>query len=753
MAFALSSALNTPFKTLERVGQILPRYGNGGNLVIIVMPRINGASYRNMDNTADQSMFDVLDNLSGWDTVTIRGTNQGSDSFTNTAADKIRCGFLRVSTTNAGGYNPIGGSTAITLTCQLAGGGAPGFPAEASGFSALSGKRIRFTSGAFLNTARMIWKNTTITLTLDRDLPGVPAITDTFVIEEPGVQVGDLSHITGVNDFFGMAGFTSLTSASIDNPSSTVEYAGLSSAANIRINGRAPLVSAFYTDETFGVIDVGVGFRCGAEFLALSCSYGITVKSSYCHDNATINNSGGQVLVGPGCFFRQGLVARYIGNQAEPNANGVGSSATIGNNAGATRPMRISFDAGARGLTGAITLSTSTTGVTVVSVDFAGQSVPLITSAFANVSIGTLSSVDGGNTDVVLDISSSNDCSYGIQTSVITASATLGDLRLAGGVIASFANLAFNNYPDINRNNVFGPAGTVSVGGVNLTNASGGTIAAFNLVRGTGTSGQMTPARGDTLENATGILGMLVTTTLNGAVGLVVPLGPVNGQFESINPVNGNTAYLSAAVGGLLVDGVAPTIAVSVGTIIRRNLAGSIRGIINLIPSPPPPVLDEITLLRVPFLFRGTYGLLNVDAFAAPATADWAAISESAVTPISNSFVVPSLSGVLGTIRPNRLLVVAGVDFNAAGTNTPNGIHLEVRNQFGNVVGSGTATGAINAGTGGVGSFTVIDTTVTDVDPNDRLALVCTVSGTVAPLSVEMTYQLILLYQRAAPRV
>lgn len=86
-------------------------------------------------------------------------------------------------------YKASGLPSVHTITCMTAAGGAPEFPAEISGYSAITGGRVRFlpntVTAALRNSWAMIWRNTKEQLWLNADLPVEPAVDDRFVIDGP----------------------------------------------------------------------------------------------------------------------------------------------------------------------------------------------------------------------------------------------------------------------------------------------------------------------------------------------------------------------------------------------------------------------------------------------------------------------------------------------------------------------------------------------------------------------------------------
>lgn len=111
MAAALALAVQTPFKTYERAGQLLPRNGNGATMVTLVRPRSGRTVYKDMDGVSDCSWVKWIENCYNWSNFIHRPTAD----FTNSTFDKIQCGFRIIPGLNTNGYNPITGRT-VTVT-------------------------------------------------------------------------------------------------------------------------------------------------------------------------------------------------------------------------------------------------------------------------------------------------------------------------------------------------------------------------------------------------------------------------------------------------------------------------------------------------------------------------------------------------------------------------------------------------------------------------------------------------------------
>jgi hypothetical protein len=602
LAQALALSLNTPFKTLERVGQLLPRDGNNANLVVLVAKRLNGVAYRNMANTADQDS-NWMNAIVGWKSVVIRGTGNTADApniaFTNTIADKRVAGYMTLPSTFLSGYNTIAGSTTLSLTCQKVGGGSAALPAESGGVSAISGYRIRFSATtptvALQNWSTMIYKNTTTVITPAEQLPAVPAANDVFFIEQPGFAVGSFSHSVsqGTSPGIVVSGLRSTgTGGTVLAGNGCEQHAGVFLAdyltSGILFHENYPT----YSDETGTDIRVGTSLFC-AGFEVADTFTTMVVVATVGIDSLTFIASTG-AFIGLGSFLRGGLFVTSVGG-AETAPNGIiqiGCLGTGGTSVGGGRPPRITQTV--VGAPGAITI-TSTTGCAILSATVANSTVPVvaISTVGGAVSIDGISSPDGGNTDVVLDVSLAVKTTVrigAIQT--VTATAAQGDIRLSGGALGLFSNLASNNLPDSGGNDVVGSAGAVSTNGVTCTVSGSANLQPFQPVQML-SSGQIGPAQANNSGNAAGVLGICLTVSPAGSQALVVTGGPVSARFHGANPTPGHMAYLSAT-DSTLSDGVPGAVACPMGIVIRDG-AGSL-AVVNLIPSPALTIKEMLTV-------------------------------------------------------------------------------------------------------------------------------------------------------------
>lgn len=587
MAAALAAAVLTPFKTLEQGHKLLTHTGNGANLVMLIKPRAAFAAYRNIANTADQT-GDFMSELIGWNSIVIRGSD-----LTNSASDKLKCGFGIAAGTNAAGYSAGAGTTAASLVNILtAAGAAPALPAEVTGFSALSGLRIRFSDTTPTVVLRgltyggtPIIKNGVDSIEPAIDLPAVPVFiapgnagNDTFFIETPGVVVGNLTHEMGGNLRASLAGITALTASVIQSVCST-GHAGLKFAANcIYTTSLAIANLRTYTDEVGATINCGMAALFTGTFSALNCNQVTHTAASY----ISVNQSAITAFV----FTAQAFLARR-------GFSLVSMRPFVGTFGGTTHKGRITNSTVVAGVSGI--LSGELDGI-----DFGNCTQALIKSGpFAAgggqgqgvIKLANLTSVDSGNTDVVLDMTLAIGQTVVIGAG-ITAAATLGHVRFKAGAGTALSPNCFSTVTsqegqrDTNQNLVLdaGIGAVISPSVREFTNDAGVIIPEFRVVRRR--AGGIIGAQADLAANCVGIAGVTINSTAIGGTSLVVSSGFKWIEFDA-GPTLGALAYLSAVNDGFATNAApaGPALTVELGFVV--GVIGAL-GLVALVSSPVP---------------------------------------------------------------------------------------------------------------------------------------------------------------------
>jgi hypothetical protein len=615
----LATAGTVAKKTIEGLSAIFPRNGNGRIAVVAIKARAAGAVYRNVADNADASL-DFLAGVQGYKHVLVRGTRTdttaGVTAFDNSDADKIHCGGQVVSGTSATGYEPTGVPTSSVFTCQITGGGAPGFAVE----PALQGKRIRFdaatATAALRNVCATIHRNTTDTITVGNNLPATPALTDVFYIEEPGVAFDSIrvkaftGDTTALPPSFSSVG---LTLAGIRSPNTGGSHVGLLGTgvwaqANLTfidlaspafvatrwLGGYNLSITQNYVDETnttrlvgAGLLQDGWGTISGLSSLVISNS----VTRSGRHQIISIG--GGSFSVGAACVFGVGpLFQNCRGSGATQGSIGGNN---IGNNASSTiRRMRcVGSFVGA------------SVSVTNCETNFRGGEIEEIGTAAAIALLGL-------NTGMAVNdlVGSSGNTGSGILMSGVRyANVLLGQLNantwtstaspsrqieMADTRYYSFADAARNDLVDTFQNKVQG-AGSRTIGtAIDAINNAVGDIAQYSLVRTTG-EGLVQAAQADTFANASGVIGVCqrAFTAAGPQSSFCVISGATWVQFDSA-PTIGGIAYLSPGTLGNATTTPPPLAATNQKLrlgIVHRTLAGNL-GFVTLQPDKIPVTAD-----------------------------------------------------------------------------------------------------------------------------------------------------------------
>lgn len=202
-------------------------------------------------------------------------------------------------------------SSVKNFTCQLSGGGAPAFPAESGGFSALTGVRIRFkvtsSTVALQNLCVGIVKNTTTSIKPMVALPVLPVAGDEFVVETPGVTVANLTHVAGLNRTFCLVGFNATGTSTMTHQTTVSRIAGCNLTALTCSFGKQYLAAQTYVDEADASINVGYGFRAtGTPTFSSTAQLAISASSWLGPSQMSIGNNVLSSSVGSGCVTVQG---------------------------------------------------------------------------------------------------------------------------------------------------------------------------------------------------------------------------------------------------------------------------------------------------------------------------------------------------------------------------------------------------------------------------------------------------------------
>jgi hypothetical protein len=112
---------------------------------------------------------------------------------------------------------------------------------------------------------------------------------------------------------------------------------------------------------------------------------------------------------------------------------------------------------------------------------------------------------------------------------------------------------------------------------------------------------------------------------------------------------------------------------------------------------------NSVYAMNVPFLRNGAWTLVDVDVFAAPATADWTVLGEGGEA-VRNNFTIPGFTPH-PVAAQNRLILLVNILFNQFVAPVAGGLVFTVVKQDATVI----ASGSIQAGGGVTGGFQPIN--------------------------------------------
>jgi hypothetical protein len=434
---SMTAAGTVAVKTLTRLRAIIPDLGDGRPIVVA----INGSADGITDLQYLKSDGVTLDNLdlrgiSGYRYCLVRSTN----GFANDATDKKVCATAvgQAGPGTGGAWTCAAGATTNVFTVSSG-----TLNAELLGAGSDNGFRVRFTgnvTAGLANQAFMIQRNTATQITLSRALSLTPAVGDTFVIERPGVSVDNIFVNCSVASAGGLASIsvvplvivgirarqTTVSQQFIGSLTApiNISFCDFGQCLSMRSCAQVNIVRS-YVDEAGTSISPGVGLRWlqtatvnviaadinqllniqDSAILSLGGASVITRSSSLSFGAGCYVNTNGQTLTFSSCGSvraRMALIGRMISASSSVVFNGIDLNSAGGN------PC--------------ITLT-----------DALGAN----SSNFQN-----LFSSGGGNTDVVIDYTGMFTSQFRFFGTLTAAMATLGDVRVAGPAIQTFAAVA-----------------------------------------------------------------------------------------------------------------------------------------------------------------------------------------------------------------------------------------------------------------------------------------------------------------------
>lgn len=410
-------------------------------------------------------------------TSLIRGTatnaTANTTAFSDDANDRIYQGWTTAPGMNGPGYKPTGVPTTTVIQCLTAGGGAPGFGAEPA---IPLGMRIRFdgnapTQAALRNVCRVIGQvSGTDTLTMDSALPAVPVATDVFYIEIgglsfPGHAISPVA--TGLTPGLQICGITSTSSLTIATGDIALVGCRTTTVLSVTGPGRYSETSSFFDTTGGSAIQIGGCVRTDtaasyqrSTSLSLGSHVSVGVVTIAGIQSTPITTGGTFVLAGgfgPGDCGALGLFANSGGRIIGPGTQ----LANINLNG------RWQFGSSPNPLT--LTGAGAKPAIRISQGQF---------NYVQFVNAGVVGST--GNNDVGMDCAASRLGIF-VLSMVPTVTGALGDVRVGGGLIVTWAQLAAG-FIDANGNIFVGTTGaTRNVGAFSgvLKNAGGAAVSTF----------------------------------------------------------------------------------------------------------------------------------------------------------------------------------------------------------------------------------------------------------------------------------
>lgn len=478
---AAAGAVGVSIRTLARLMQILPRFGQGR------VCRVAVASGSYASDT--QWTIDGLVGIAGSsNSLLFIGTgtvpSAGSVAFAGNLNDSLCGGFVTATGMNVAGYNVTAYSVAAdgtpTITLQIAGGGSPGFTANS--IARPYGCRLRFdvatTTPQLQNQMSAVLLVTGAgQLTLSVALPTNPVIGDVLYIEMPGVTGPARTLLSGAGD----AGTALVSTQFYGFNFGALNYAR-SNVALIGCESTNAIGSESFLRCQDNVSDVSAGFDSRCRGGSLRATRLAQTGGVYSGLGATTTSLALTGFTWIGCeyiLWERSASASGVVKLGGGTPGGDNVSETIGTNGstahGATCQIFGPCIAGngilAAGLFAAGSAYTTRINFTNLggapAIKLAGAGLGLV----VQVAMGST-----GNTDVGLDLSPSGVVgntlgATGCTISVLgppTVTGTAGDVRLSDGTIITWAT-AIAGIVDVNGNRIFGaghaPNGVTSLNG------------------------------------------------------------------------------------------------------------------------------------------------------------------------------------------------------------------------------------------------------------------------------------------------
>jgi len=457
-------------KTLSRLMQILPRFGQGRACRVAVAA----------GNYASDTQW-TIDDLRGFansqtaNSMLFIGTgtvpSAGSVKFAGDLNDSLCAGFVNATGMNAAGYNvtayAVDSDGTPRITLQLNGGGSPGFTADS--VARPYGCRIRFdvatTTANLQNTMSGIIRTTGAgQLVLSVALSTPPVIGDVLYIEMPGVSGPLETLVTGSGDGVASIQFCGIAFGTLNCSNSIVTVCGCEA-------GNVVCTSTDMNCQDSGVLDSAAALGNFTRGCSLRSNFYAQSFGNFRGVGCATTSSTSVGMSWIGCESVNWERSASFSGVQKTGVGGGGNSVTqtIGTNGSTVHGATCQ-------IFGAVASSPSSgfaaCGVFVGSTDNLGRILcenmganPCLRVAGAGLGVNFAGTVSGttGNTDVGLDLTSFVGRSFGGAGCTIalgsppTITGTVGDVRLSDGTIVTWA-AAQAGIVDVNGNMLYGAA-------------------------------------------------------------------------------------------------------------------------------------------------------------------------------------------------------------------------------------------------------------------------------------------------------
>lgn len=535
-------------------------------------------------------------------------------------------------------------------------GSAAGFTTDTSD-TTITGLRVRYdfgSSAGVSNVVNSVWSNGATSILFATPWATVPSVNDVFYLEEPGLNIRRVavSAVMGYLASSSTGGSAFIVAAVLSGfRTATLTLARPAYATCVFVHplalvvqdvldvtfSNAALLTGVSAQTTVGPNRVGDSTGVStSSFSIIKCQNAVIDHTYFVRRSGTASNVNmaniSRLRVSQACGFARGMILRNVGA-----STGTGAGRPVAANdscfgrigTGGNMPVRVfgpESTAASIVLVGLFLDSTAITCQSLVTeiLDATGVGIAVI----GNGCRVTLSNVNGSSNaayGISTNLENNSIVSSGARDNVILIShlqvlpngisGALGAYQMgareSGVTVISKVDLTSNlAYADlVDTNGVRISVLRTSPGELSTqvklqlqrtagyVNGTGGTLTRYRVVRATTVRQEIALARANTSANATGILGTLFNTTLNGAYGLIAQPGEESFiEFDRSGahpaPTIGQLAYLSIDTAGLAQADVPATAATNqlfiLGVITALHPTNSNIAAVQLSFSPRP---------------------------------------------------------------------------------------------------------------------------------------------------------------------